>query len=105
VILYKLLTAFGPLPKALISHVNDEQGGPLMQALWAAIEQEGLYEPFNDWPQNKYPNLDHEAKALISSMTNLDPARRATMSQAMQDPYWDTVRDLRVVGTKGSTKD
>ncbi|THZ04582.1 hypothetical protein D6C93_02388 [Aureobasidium pullulans] len=105
VILYKLLTAFGPLPKALVSHINDEQGGALMEGLWEAIEDEGLYEPFKDWPQKRFPNLDHEAKGLILRMTNLDPAKRATMSQVMEDPYWDAVRDLRVVGAKGSTKD
>jgi serine/threonine protein kinase len=87
VILYKLLTAFGPLPKALVSHVDDEQGGALMEALWEAIKEEGLYEPFKDWSQNTFPNLDHEAKELISRMTNLDPAKRATMSEIMEDPY------------------
>jgi serine/threonine protein kinase len=105
VILYKLLTGFGPFPKALVSHVNDEQGGALMEGLWEAIKGEGLYEPFKDWPQNKFPNLDHEAKELISRMTNLDPAQRATISEVMEDPYWDTVKDLRVIGAKGSIKD
>lgn len=76
-----------------------------MGALWEAIEEEGLYEPFGDWPQSIFPNLDHEAKRLISRMANLDPARRATMSEVMEDPYWDAVRDLRVIGVRGSTID
>jgi serine/threonine protein kinase len=104
-ILYKLLTAFRPLPKALVSHVNDEQGSVLMEALWEAIKEEGLYEPFKDWSQNTFPNLDYEAKRLIPRMTNLDPAQRATMLDVMEDLYWDTVKNVRAIGAKGSTKD
>jgi serine/threonine protein kinase len=65
-----------------------------MEALWEAIKEEGLYEPFEDWSQNKFPNLNDEAKRLISRMTNLDPAQRATLSEIMKDPYWNAVWGL-----------
>ena len=88
VILYKLLTAFGPPPDALISHVAHEQGESLLQALWQGIEAEDLYDPFEQWTETTYPNLDGEAKRLILRMTHLDPAKRATMAEIMEDPYW-----------------
>jgi hypothetical protein len=34
-----------------------------------------------------FPNLDNEAKRLILRITNLDPAKRALMSDIIKDPY------------------
>lgn len=89
VILFKLLTAFGPLPDALLSHVNDEQGVALLKGLWQGIQDDGLYEPLKDWPKEYFPNLDLEAKRFILRMTNLDPSQRPSMSEVMKDPYWE----------------
>jgi hypothetical protein len=35
------------------------------------------------------PNLENEAKRYILRMTNLDPAKRALMSDIVMDPYWN----------------
>jgi hypothetical protein len=86
-----LLCAFGPPLDALIKHVNDEEAGTLLKDLWNEITELELQEPFEQWfgetnPKN-FPNIN-EAKQLISRMTNLDPAKRAVMSDVMMDPYW-----------------
>ncbi|KAI4636730.1 hypothetical protein J4E93_011000 [Alternaria ventricosa] len=43
---------------------------------------------FADWTEDVFPNLTDEAKRLILRMTNLDPAKRATMSEIVKDSYW-----------------
>ena len=91
VTLAKLLCTFGPPPDALIKHVNDEKAGTLLKDLWDDITELGWHDPFEKWseetnPEN-FPDLN-EARPLISRMTNLDPAKRAVMSDIMIDPYW-----------------
>ncbi|KAI0833084.1 hypothetical protein F5Y06DRAFT_280800 [Hypoxylon sp. FL0890] len=89
VILFKLLSVFGPLPDALVKHVNDEEAGALLKGLWQAIAEDESNEPFEQWSEEMFPNLDNEAKRLILRMTNLDPAKRALMSDIIMDPYWN----------------
>ena len=88
-ILFKLLSAFGPLPDTLVKHVNDEEGGALLKGLWQAITEDKSNEDFQQWSEEMFPNLNNEAKRLILRMTNLDPAKRASMSDIIMDPYWD----------------
>lgn len=87
-ILFKLLSAFGPLPDALITHVNDEKDGAILKGLWQAITEDESNDRFERWSEEMFPNLDDEAKRLILRMTNLDPAKRALMSDIVMDPYW-----------------
>jgi serine/threonine protein kinase len=77
VILFKILSTFGPLPDALIKHVDDAKAGELLTDLWQAVKENDVF-----------PNLTDEAKRLILRMTNLDPAKRATMSEIAKDSYW-----------------
>lgn len=88
-VLFKLLSAFGPLPDALVKHVNNEEAGVLLNGLWQAIAEDESNEPFERWSEEIFPNLDNEAKRLILRMTNLDPAKRALMSDITMDPYWN----------------
>jgi hypothetical protein len=88
VILFKLLSAFGPLPDALVKHVNHEEAGALLKGLWQGIAEDESNERFEQWSEEMFPNLDNEAKRLILRMTNLDPAKRALMSDIVMDPYW-----------------
>jgi hypothetical protein len=46
VILFRLLSAFGPLPDALVEHVNDENDGALLKGLWQAIAEDESNERF-----------------------------------------------------------
>lgn len=89
-VLYRLLSAFGPLPDALVKHVNDEEAGAILKELWQAIaEDDKPNEPFEQWSAEVFPHLDDEAKRFILRMTNLDPAKRASMSDIIMDPYWN----------------
>jgi len=89
VILYKLLSIFGPVPPELITHVNDEYWSQLITALAQAIAEEDTNCRFEQWEESTFPNLDTEAKRVILSMTNLDPKKRATMDQILGDPWWE----------------
>ncbi|PQE03632.1 serine threonine kinase protein [Rutstroemia sp. NJR-2017a BBW] len=94
VILHKLLSNFEPLPDALVKHVDDEKGCELLKDLWTLIEEDDEkraegYEPFEQWTEIDYPNLNDNAKRLILRMTNLDLGKRAEMADIMTDPYWD----------------
>lgn len=89
VILFKLLSVFGPLPDALVKHVDEEEAGALLKDLWQAILEDKLNKSFEKWSEEMLPNLDSEAKRLILRMTNLDPAKRVLMSDIVMDPYWN----------------
>jgi len=89
VILLKLLSVFGPLPDALVDHVNNEEAGALLKGLWEAIIAENKNENFEHWSEETFPNLNDEAKRLIQRMTHLDPAKRASMSDIIVDNYWE----------------
>ncbi|TVY13993.1 hypothetical protein LARI1_G008814 [Lachnellula arida] len=89
VILFKLLSAFGPLPDALVKHINDEEAGALLRGLWQAIVEDESNEAFEQWSEEIFPNPNSEAKRLILRMTNLDPAKRALMLDIIMDPYWN----------------
>ena len=43
---------------------------------------------FNQWKEEVFPNLDTETKKVISRMTKLNPAERATMTEILRDPWW-----------------
>lgn len=88
-VLHKLLSVFGPLSDALVKHVNDEEAGALLEGLWQVKVEAESYETFEQWSEEVFPNLNDEAKRLILRMTNLDPAKRASMSDIMMDPYWN----------------
>lgn len=85
VVLFTILSTFGPLPDALVQHVDDAKTGELLTDLWQAVKGNDVNEDFADWTENVFPNLTDEAKRLILRMTNLDPAKSATMSDIVKD--------------------
>jgi hypothetical protein len=87
VVLFKLLSTFGPLPDALVKHVNNDEARELLTGLWQAIRENGLHEDFAEWSEDEFPNLDDGAKRLILRMTDLDPAKRAQISDIVTDAY------------------
>ena len=68
--------------------MNHEEAGALLKGLWQGIAEDESNERFEQWSEEMFPNLDNEAKRLILRMTNLDPAKRALMSDIVMDPYW-----------------
>jgi hypothetical protein len=94
VVLFKLLSTFGSLPDALIKHVDDAKAGELLTGLWQAVKENEVDEHFATWTDNVYPNITDEAKRLIARMTQLDPAKRAVMSDIVEDIYW--IEDVKL---------
>lgn len=88
VVLCKMLAAFGPLPDALVQHVDDATAAGLLTDVWQAVKESDGDGGFAGWTEDVFPNLTDEAKRLIVRMTNLDPAKRATMSEIVKDRYW-----------------
>jgi serine/threonine protein kinase len=60
-----------------------------LTSLWEDLNETGNMEPLVDWPEDDIPDLNAGLKRLLSRMTNLDPAKRATISDILKDPYWD----------------
>lgn len=92
VVLYKLLSMFGPAPAELIRHVDDGYSAELLTALSRAVQEEEEEDPslrFEQWKETEFPNLTPETKRVILRMTDLDPKRRATIGQILDDPWWD----------------
>jgi hypothetical protein len=89
VVLCRLLAVFGPLLDALVKHVNDEEAGALLQVLWQEIAEDESIEGFQQWSEGAFPNLTDETKRLILKMADLDPAKRALMSDIIADSYWN----------------
>jgi hypothetical protein len=88
VVLFKLLSTFGPLPDVLIKHVDDAKAGELLTGLWQAVKENEVDGHFADRSDDVYPNFADEAKRLIARMTHLDPAKRAVISDIVEDIYW-----------------
>ncbi|KAL9023222.1 MAG: hypothetical protein Q9196_007330 [Gyalolechia fulgens] len=88
VILYKLLSMFGPVAFELIAHIQDEYWGELLTGLSEVAAEEDPIVRFAQWEETVFPNLNLESKRMILRMTNLDPKKRATMEQIMEDPWW-----------------
>ncbi|OTA67314.1 kinase-like protein, partial [Hypoxylon sp. EC38] len=91
-VLGRLFLFFGPeLPQGLLKLVDDDLWSELLQAVseWAqkvAVEEPGA--KFENWAEEEFLNLTSEAKDVISMMTRLDPAARATMGEVLQHRWW-----------------
>jgi hypothetical protein len=82
---------FGPLPDALLKHVNDEKWTTLFQAASEIAETEAAEDPdcrFERWSVDDAPQLTPEAKYMITNMTRLDPAQRASIDDVLKHPWW-----------------
>jgi serine/threonine protein kinase len=86
-ILSRLITFFGPVPPELGAHINDERWCNILMELSEATTGDPSMR-FSQWKEDVFPNLDTETKRVISKMTKLNPAERATMSQVLKDPWW-----------------
>ena len=89
VVLYKLLSMFGPVSSELILHVNDGYWNELLTALSQAAAEEDPSVRFRQWEETDFPNLNPETKRMILRMTNLNPKKRATMDQILEDRWWN----------------
>jgi serine/threonine protein kinase len=87
-IMGRLILFFGPLPSGLLTHINDEEWVGLLRQLSQMMADQSPSQHFEQWDEKDYRNLDPDTKRVISRMTDLDPARRATMDEILKDPWW-----------------
>ena len=64
VILYKLLSMFGPPPFELISHINDEYWPEFLTALSEVVAEEDPSVRFAQWKEKDIPNLNLLTKRM-----------------------------------------
>ena len=76
---------FGPVSPELIKHVHDGYWDELLTALSQVAVEEDPSVRFEHWEDTDFPNLNSETKRMILRMTNLDPIKRATMDQVLED--------------------
>lgn len=89
VILYKLLSMFGPAPPELVAHIVDQYWAEMLAALSEGVQEEDPIVRFEQWDDSVFPNLDSEAKSVILRMTSLVPQKRVTMEEILEDPWWE----------------
>lgn len=87
----RLISFFGPVPSGLVAHVQDENWGKIMMAISESTADGGPAGPgrFAKWEEKDYPNLDSEAKRMLLRMVNLDPSKRVTMEEILEDTWWN----------------
>ena len=88
-ILIKFLSIFAPLPDELIRHVETDEVATLLSSLWEDVKGAGDMDRFAECSEDDIPDLDAGLRRLISRMTNLDPGKRASISDILKDPYWN----------------
>ncbi len=90
-ILHCHLLYFGRLPEGLLKQVKDESWCYALKKLSGMAELTVSDDPgvrFEHWGEDIAPNLSPGAKSMISRMTNLNPAARATIDGVLKDPWW-----------------
>ena len=88
-IFLKLINVFGPPSDGFAKYFNDEELAGQLQEAWDLVVERGP-NPFNSFTEEVLPNLTDQARNLISSMANLDPRKRALMSNIAVDSYWNS---------------
>lgn len=96
-LLLKILTRhfnmFGPLPTALLEHIKNEKWNGYLKIaseISDKIVDESPGWRIEQWPEDTIPYVDPVAKSLISRMSKLDPAARATIDEILEHPWWQT---------------
>lgn len=90
-ILTRHFSLFGPLPGELLEHIKDEEGSLLFRIaseLSEATVRETPEWRFEQWPEGYIPHLDLVGRSLISRMSKVDPAARATMDEVLEHSWW-----------------
>lgn len=88
----RLISYFGPVPAELVAHIQDDDWGKVMMVISDSTMDGGPVGPgrFTGWKEKYYPNLDSEAKRMLLRIFNLDPAKRPTIEEILEDPWWNT---------------
>lgn len=90
-ILFRHFNLFGPLPGELLEHIQDEKWSRLFEIASGLSDATVREDPgwrFEQWPEGYIPHIDLVGKSLISRMSKLDPAARATIDEVLKDSWW-----------------
>lgn len=82
---------FGPLSEGLLRHVHDETWEGLFKGASGLAEMAVADDPdarFERWSSDVVPHLTPAAQEMMSEMMYLDPGRRATIDEILEDPWW-----------------
>jgi hypothetical protein len=84
------LLFFGPLCEGFLQHTADYTWNAFLRK--TAKQLAGPRESINhlpNWQEKDYPNIDAGAKSMLLRIMNFDPAKRATIDEILEDPYWN----------------
>ncbi|PGH28896.1 serine/threonine protein kinase [[Emmonsia] crescens] len=90
-IMGRLISFFGPVPEELVTHVQNDDWGKTMMVISELTMDGSPTGPgrFETWEEKDFPNLTSETKQMLLRMTNLDPSKRSTMEEVLEDPWWN----------------
>jgi len=92
----RMIRYFGLVPDALFKDITD-QWRQILQVLNDSYCNEESFEPFSEWGQRVFPilatdpqfeYLDSGFKNFIGRMMSMDPKKRATVEELLDDPWW-----------------
>jgi len=92
----RMIRYFGLVPDTLFNDIPN-QWRQILQILNDSYSNEESFEPFSDWGQNVFPilvtdpnfeYLDPSFKRFIGRMMSMDPDKRATVEELLDDPWW-----------------
>ena len=87
-VLERMMSYFGPVPEGLLEHINHNEWCNALITLSASFDKENPPRPFALWDEQYFPYLDSDFKRLVDRMMNLDPSKRATVNDLLNDPWW-----------------
>ncbi|KAF4625330.1 hypothetical protein G7Y89_g12842 [Cudoniella acicularis] len=79
---------FGLLSEGLLKHTADETWQTVLVQVAEGVAGADPSFHLSNWQENDFPNIDAGAKKMLCRIMNLDPAKRATINEILDDPYW-----------------
>ena len=82
---------FGPLSQGLLNHTANETWETVLGQVAEGVAGADPSFHLSNWNENEFPHIDARAKSMLCRIMNLDPAKRASIDEILNDPYWSAV--------------
>ena len=89
-VLKRMISYFGPVPLGLLKHVDQDEWCTSMIRMNSTFNKSNPAMPFRLWNEQGFPRLESDFKRLVSKMMDLDPAKRASVDELLEDPWWNS---------------